>query len=416
VTTLVLPQLGETVTEGTITRWIKQPGDEVAIDEPIYEVSTDKVDTEVTSPCEGRLTHLLVAEGETVPIGTPVAEIAVDGEPAPPEAATPSAPVAAKTTGPGILVPTAPSARREKTGAPPGADRSWILSPSVRRLLTEHGLEPAGVEGTGQGGRITREDVERAASRPRPPVGSSGDASRRLTTRHEEARDGDEVVPFPTARRVAGEHLRRSVDTAVHTLVVTEVDYSSVERARQGTRLTYLPFVARATIDALRRWPRMNASVGDGALLVHPDLHLGIAVDLQHEGLVVPVVRHADRLRLEAIGDEIRRLSQAARNRRLGADDLAGGTFTITNAGAHGTFVTAPVINLPQIAILSTDGVAMAPVARQTDDGSWAVVVRPIGRLSLTFDHRAVDGAYAAAFLADIRQTLEQRAWEEERS
>lgn len=395
---LVLPQLGETVTEGTIVRWLKQPGDEVAVDEPLYEVSTDKVDTEVTSPCAGRLTHLLVAEGDTVPIGTPVAEIAVDGEAVLPDLPAPSAPVA-------------------KVGAAPGADRSWILSPSVRRLLTAHGLEPSGIEGTGQGGRVTREDVERAASRPRFPVGSADDAtSRRPTIQHEQARDGDEVVPFPTARRVAAGHLRRSVDTAVHTLVVTEVDYSSVERARQGAKLTYLPFVARATIDALRHWPRMNASVGDGALLVHPDLHLGIAVDLDHVGLVVPVVRHADRLRLDALAVEIRRLSEAARARRLGADDLAGGTFTVTNAGAYGTFVTAPVINLPQVAILSTDGVAMAPVARQADDGSWAVVVRPVGRLSLTFDHRAVDGAYASAFLADIRRTLEQRAWEEERS
>jgi 2-oxoglutarate dehydrogenase E2 component (dihydrolipoamide succinyltransferase) len=206
----------------------------------------------------------------------------------------------------------------------------------------------------------------------------------------------------------------RSLATAAHTLVVTEVDYAGVDRARRAAGLTFLPYVARAVIDAIRERPEVNASVGDDELIVHRRIHLGIAVDLDFAALVVPVLRDAGGLRLRPLADGINDLAARAKARHLTADDLAGATFTITNVGSYGTLVTAPIINQPQVAILSTDGVAMKPVAVRAADGGWGIAVHPVGNLSLSFDHRAFDGAYAAAFLADVRDTLQTRDWESE--
>jgi 2-oxoglutarate dehydrogenase E2 component (dihydrolipoamide succinyltransferase) len=232
------------------------------------------------------------------------------------------------------------------------------------------------------------------------------------------------VVPFSRIRRVTAEHMVRSKSVSAHTLVVTEVDYHGVERVRraekerfrteEGFGLTYLPFVSRAVVDALRQFPHVNATVGDNELIVHHYVNLGIAVDLNFEGLLVPVIRDAENKRLRAIAREIADLAARARGRKLSADELAGGTFTISNAGPFGTLLTGPVINQPQVAILSTDGVKKRPVAIELPDGSDAVVVHPVGNLALSFDHRAFDGAYAAAFLAELRRIIEGRDWSQE--
>ena len=224
----------------------------------------------------------------------------------------------------------------------------------------------------------------------------------------------DSSVPLTPIRKRIAANLRHSLETAAHTLVVTEVDYSLVEPVRTAHHLSYLPFVGRAVVDALRRFPYVNATLGDDVLIVHREINLGISVDLDFQGLVVPVVRQADDLRLLTMADRFRTIAARARARQLGADDFSGGTFTITNAGSYGTVVTAPIINPPQVAILSTDGVRMRPSAIADGDGAWSVGVRPIGNLSLSFDHRAFDGAYASAFLALVRDILVGRGWEDE--
>jgi pyruvate dehydrogenase E2 component (dihydrolipoamide acetyltransferase) len=225
---------------------------------------------------------------------------------------------------------------------------------------------------------------------------------------------GDTVVALSAIRKRIGANLTHSLATAAHTLVVTEVDYSAVEPVRAARKLSYLPFVGRAVVDALRQYPHVNASLVGDSLVVHRQINLGISVDLDFQGLVVPVVREADVLRLATMAEQFRAVAARARARQLTADDLNGGTFTITNAGGYGTVVTAPIINAPQVAIISTDGVRMRPTAVSDGEGGWSIGVRPIGNLSLSFDHRAFDGAYAAAFLAQVRDTLVQRDWHEE--
>ena len=224
----------------------------------------------------------------------------------------------------------------------------------------------------------------------------------------------DTIVPLTPIRKRIAANLTHSLATAAHTLVVVEVDYTAVESVRIAHELSYLPFVGRAVVDALRQFPHVNATLGDDALIVHREINLGISVDLEFQGLVVPVVRNADGLRLTAMADRFRFMAAQARARQLSANDLSGGTFTITNAGGFGTVVTGPIINPPQVAILSTDGVRMRPCAVADDVGGWSVGIRPIGNLSLSFDHRAFDGAYAASFLALVRDILVQREWEDE--
>jgi len=225
---------------------------------------------------------------------------------------------------------------------------------------------------------------------------------------------GSRLVPFSTIRRRTAEHLTRSLATAAHALLVADVDYGGVDRVRRAAGLTFLPFVARAVVDAVREFPDVNATSTDDGLLVSTAVHLGIAVDRGYEGLVVPVVRDADGLRLRALAGAIDELASRARAGTFTVADLEGGTFTLTNVGSQGTFAAAPIINHPQVAILSTDGIRMRPVAVPGDDDEWRLAIRPVGNLSLSFDHRAFDGAYAAAFLARVRQLLEQRGWEAE--
>jgi pyruvate dehydrogenase E2 component (dihydrolipoamide acetyltransferase) len=262
----------------------------------------------------------------------------------------------------------------------------------VRRLVAEHHVETATIAGTGTSGRVTREDVLAYLA---PSA----------------ARD---VVPLNRVRRLTGEHLLRSLQVAPHAFIAMEVDLERVDRARRPVKLTYLPFVARAVVDAIAEYPHVNASVGDGELVVHHDVHLGVAVDLDHRGLVVPVVRDAHLKRLAALGAEIADFAARARAKQLAPDDVAGGTFTITNPGPYGTAISAPIIHQPQVAILSTDGVKRRPVVVDLDDGTETIAIHAVGMLGLSFDHRAFDGAYAAAFLARVREILETRSWDVE--
>jgi pyruvate dehydrogenase E2 component (dihydrolipoamide acetyltransferase) len=499
---VTMPQLGETVTEGTITKWFKEVGDTVAEDEVLFEVSTDKVDSEVPSPVAGVLQEIKVPEGETVEVGAVIAVVG-DGAAAPAGDRAPAeeeAPVEPDETGSGEggepEAEEAPAAAQQVESAPEepevieapageddgasatetaagpsagpadeapapapadGGDRDAgtsgrLLSPVVRRLIAEHDLDPATIKGTGAGGRITRSDVlavieggagrrpaaEAEAPAPERPAQEQPAPQQAPAARAPAAAPAPrpapapapaptgrvETVPFTNIRRRTAEHMVRSKATSAHTLMVIEVDYAAVDKARlparaafkedEGVALNYLPFVSRAVIDAIREYPRVNASVGDDELLVHHDINLSIAVDLELEGLVAPVVHGADAKRLRALAREIADLASRARERRLGPDDIAGGTFTITNPGPFGTLLTGAIINQPQVAILSTDGVKKRPVAVPLPDGSDGIAVHPTGLLAINFDHRAIDGAYAAAFLAKVKEILETRDWEAE--
>jgi 2-oxoglutarate dehydrogenase E2 component (dihydrolipoamide succinyltransferase) len=445
---ITMPQLGETVTEGTITRWLKQVGDTVALDEPLVEVSTDKVDSEVPSPVAGVVSEILVQEGDTVDVGTLLARIGDAGSapaPAPAPAAEPApapepepapAPAAAPAPAPAAPAPEPAPVPAAAASSSNGGD-SRLLSPVVRRLISENGLDPSTIEGTGAGGRITRADVEGviktrgpmpAPAAPAAPA--SAPAAAAEPTRAPApavsvtATGRDEVVPFSNIRRRTAEHMVRSKATSAHALTAVEVDYHNVERVRvpnkdtfkqeEGVTLTYLPFISRAVVDALRDFPELNASVGHDELIIHHDINLGYAVDLEFKGLMVPVVQNADGKRLRALAREVADLAERARSKQLGPDDISGGTFTITNIGSYGTTITFPVINQPQIAILSTDGVRKRPVVIEQADGTDAIVVHPVGWRALAWDHRAVDGAYAAAFLRKVKDILETRDWESE--
>ena len=449
---LVLPQLGETVTEGTITRWFKNPGDSISVGEMLYEVSTDKVDSEVPSPMEGVISEIRVPEGETVDVGTVLAivELAEGAVAPPPDAAVPVPSVASPEPAAAPAPTDAPAAPASAPAAAAPANGSandhgsHLLSPVVRRLVREQGLDPAALVGTGVGGRITRSDVlnaiderQRAAavsaapatSPPSPAAGERPSAPSAppvpapvAAAAAAEWTDGDSrFESFNNVRRRTGEHMVTSVATSPHALTVVEVDYENVEqvrrahreawRASEGFSLTYLPFIVVAVADALANWPRLNASVEEGGLRLWRNRNVGVAVDLDYDGLIVPVLRDADSFSLRGVARTMNELAARARERRLTPDDITGGTFTISNNGSFGTYTTAAIINQPQVAVLSTDGVARRPVVVSDRFGNESIVVHSVGHLAMGWDHRAFDGSYAAGFLGHIRQMLEQHDW-----
>jgi 2-oxoglutarate dehydrogenase E2 component (dihydrolipoamide succinyltransferase) len=451
---ITLPQLGETVTEGTITRWFKKVGDTVSADEPLFEVSTDKVDTEVPSPISGTLTEIRVAEGETVPVGTVIAVVGVAGAAPAPVAAAP-APVAAApapTPAPApVAAAPAPVAAAPAPAPAPVATSNKLLSPVVRRLVAEHGIDVNALVGSGPGGRITREDVldhidrsglkatpvaaaapapvtapapapapTAAAPAPAPVVAATASVARPAVVSSER----EQVIALSKIRKLTGSHMIMSKSTSPHAFSVVEVDYANVDRARtaikdswkagEGFSLTYLPFISRAVVDALREFPHLNASIDGDNLIVHGYVDLGIAVDLDYTGLLVPVVRNADGKRIRAIAREINDLASRARNRKLSPDEIQGGTFTISNNGSAGSVLTMPIINQPQVAILSTDAIVRKPVVVTAADGSESIAIHPVGNLSMSWDHRAFDGAYSGRFLARVKQILESQDWSAE--
>ncbi|HVR33372.1 MAG TPA: dihydrolipoamide acetyltransferase family protein, partial [Acidimicrobiia bacterium] len=456
-------QLGETVTEGTILRWAKQVGDSVAVDEVLVEISTDKVDTEVPSPAGGTILEILVAEGDTVEVGTPMVVIGEAGEGSGDAAAAEPQPEAETQ-------PEAEAESEQETEAasavepaaesetPDLSDR--LLSPVVRKLVREHDLDIERISGSGQGGRITRKDVEAfiesgaaqapaapaepAAEEPQPaaepaPAPATAEpapapapaaapaAPKPAAPPAPAARSGEsEVVELDRLRVRIGQNLIKSKQTAAHVWTSMEVDYERVERVRsrhkeafkaaEGFSLTYLPFIARATIDALGEFGVVNSEfhLEERQAVFHRFVNLGIAIDLDQKGLVVASIRNADGLRLVGLARQIKALADKARAGKLEPNDVTGSTFTITNPGPFGSFMSAPVINLPNTGILSTDTVAKRPAVITSADGEDVLAIRHIGYLGLTWDHRAFDGSTAVLFLKRIKDNLENWDWEQE--
>ncbi|MCX6515707.1 MAG: dihydrolipoamide acetyltransferase family protein, partial [Actinobacteria bacterium] len=411
---ITLPQLGETVTEGTITKWFKKVGDSVALDEPLFEVSTDKVDTEVPSPIAGVLTEIRVAEGDTVPVGTVIAVVG-DASSAPAPAAAASAPAAPAAPAPAPAAAPAPAPVASTPAAAPSTltssnvsestpasatSTSTVLSPVVRKLIAENNLNVAAITGTGPGGRITRDDVLAAISRggatiaapasaAAPTSAPAASAPQRAAVPKAVAGARDEVVALSKIRQVTGAHMVASQAISPHALSVVEVDYANVDvtrlrvkgefKAQEGFSLTYLPFIARAVVDALADFPHLNASLGENELIVHRYVDLGIAVDLDYQGLLVPVVRDAEGKRLRALSREINDLATRTRSRHLAPDEISGGTFTISNNGSAGSVLTMPIINQPQVAILSTDAISKKPVVIEVPGFSESIAIHPVG-------------------------------------
>ena len=474
---VTLPQLGETVTEGTITRWFKKVGDTVSADEPLFEVSTDKVDTEVPSPIAGTVTEIRVQEGDTVPVGAVIAVVgeaagtpaAAPAEAAPAEAEPaapalpPKAPVEpaaqqpAAEPAPAAAVPAPPppqAAEAVAPAAPEGAEEpadNRLLSPVVRRLVAEHNIDVDLIKGSGPGGRITRDDVldyiDKVATQtpqaapaaptaappaaPAPAAAPAATAPAPASARAPAAAtptvtpgERDSTVKLSKIRKLTGSHMVMSKGVSPHAFSVVEVDFANVDvtrnevkaewKAAEGFGLTYLPFITRAVVEALEEFPNLNASVSEDDLIVHNFIDIGIAVDLDYQGLLVPVVRAAETKRLRAIAREITDLARRARSRHLSPDEISGGTFTISNNGSAGSVLTMPIINQPQVAILSTDAIVRKPVVVHTADGGEGIAIHPVGNLAMSWDHRAFDGAYAAGFLVKIKQVLETRDWSAE--
>ena len=571
---VTMPQLGETVTEGTIIRWFKQVGDPVEADEILFEISTDKVDSEVPSPTAGVVTEILASEGDVVEVGQVLARVGSPDEAPGPESApaaeAASEPVPESGLGAGPVSepvpvlesalaaesasgsvpvsevesvsvpepsasepvsepePSAPDYELAAAPAPESAvgqatvsepvsaslpapeptaqaaasgPMAKVLSPVVRRLIAENDLDPDDIVGTGLGGRVTRADVEAviraraeaasaaapstetsdaegpaaASSAPESPSAAASEFSAEplaaeapaAATEHPQsaapppaaqpdaappppppsppappsqpaapapvpapsprspaARPGDRVVKLNNIRRRTAEHMVMSKQTSPHVLTAIEIDYEGVEQVRrshkaawkaeEGFSLTYLPFICRAVVDALREYPHLNATFGDGELIVHASVNLAIAVDIDFTGLLAPVVKDADGKRLRQIARDVVDLAARARTKQLGLDDLTGGTFTLTNAGQYGTMMQFPIINQPQVAILSTDGVSRKPVVVTDGFGNESIAIHSVGVLAMAWDHRAFDGAYAAAFLHRVKEIIETRDWEAE--
>ncbi len=443
---VLMPQLGETVAEGTVAAWHKSAGDRVAADEILLDVETDKVSMEIPAPKAGTLKEILVQAGETVDVGTVLAVIQGDGEEDVEIAARPSAAEAEPVTA-GAAATAATDSPPEKKNATARNDQ-MRLSPAVRRLVAEYDLDIHAIDGSGRNGRITRRDVidyidsgpsvtahvsrpvTEAEPAPAPKAASAPTPSARRETAPPAAPAAREPaaapalsagrIPFNRIRKLTADHMVKSKATSPHVLQAVEVDFSNVDKVRKALRdsfkaengysLTYLPFIAHAVCRALSEFPNANASVEGDTLVLHDHVNLAIAVDLGADGLVAPVIRAAEALSITELAGAINDIARRARSGALRPDDLSGGTYTLSNSGTFGTLITAPIINQPQVAILSTDGVRKKPVVIEHPDGD-SIGIRPIGILAQSFDHRAIDGAYSAAFLDRTRKLLETTNW-----
>ena len=488
---VVMPQMGVSVSEGTITKWLKQEGEQVAADEPLLEISTDKVDTEVPSPGEGVLQQILVQEGQTVEVGTKLAVIGPEGaavaapaEEAPPEPATAQA--AAEADAASSAEADVPAAQpvAEPEPAPPapaapaptptdGAGEKTFVSPVVARIAAEHGVDVGQVEGTGRGGRVTKKDIlafveagppteageeaaapvapERPAAPPAPEPAAAPAAPEApeapppapeappaaapppapppprptepsVAMAQVAPAPGETLEPMNAMRRGIAEHMRRSLDTSAHVTTVFEVDMSNVVAIRKtlkpqyqqsyGVNPTYLAFIARATIEAIKNWPWVNGEIRGEQIVSKQFVNLGIAVALEGgKGLIVPVIKNAEGLNLLGLARSIADVAERARNKKLTPDDVQGGTFTITNPGGWGAIIGTPIISQPQVAILDVEALVKRPVVVTDEDGSDQIAIRHMMNLCLSYDHRLVDGAYAAQFMRDLKEDLQ--TWDE---
>jgi pyruvate dehydrogenase E2 component (dihydrolipoamide acetyltransferase) len=467
---VVMPQMGVSVSEGTITKWLKQEGEQIAADEPLLEISTDKVDTEVPSPGEGVVQQILVQEGETVEVGTKLAVIAPEGAAAPaPEAEAPPEPATSEAAADADTassaeadVPTAEPAAPQPPPAPPapaapptpeptdGAGEKTFVSPVVARIASEHGVDVDQVQGSGRGGRVTKKDIlafveagpaeapaapapppEPPAEAPppppearpaEPPPPATAPATEPAMAEAVGGVPGETVEPMNAMRRGIAEHMRRSLDTSAHVTTVFEVDMSKVVAARKklkpeyqksyGVNLTYLAFIARATVEAIKNWQWVNGEIRGEQIVSKQFVNLGIAVALEGgKGLIVPVIKNAEGLNLLGMARAIADIADRARNKKLNPDDVQGGTFTITNPGGWGAIIGTPIISQPQVAILDVEALVKRPVVVQDEDGTDVIGIRPMMNLCLSYDHRLVDGAYAAQFMKELRESLE--GWDE---
>lgn len=439
---IIMPQLGETVAEGTVSKWYKKVGDAIKADETLFDVETDKVNTEIPSPVAGVLTEIRVAEGVTAKVGVVLAVITEAGAAVAPAAPAAAAPAVAAAAPVQAASPAAGAWAARPSAVPAKVDGSLRLSPVVRKLAAEHGVDPTQVPGTGRDGRVTREDMlafveaRKSQASPAMPVSASATSAQAApSTRPAAATPALPVAPVTSApastgpserirlnpiRKRTAEHLARAWVTVPAVLQAIEVDFHKVDEARkaagsgwksrEGFSLTYLPFIARAVSIALAKFPRLNSSVDGDELVLHKRINLGIAVDMNFDGLMVPVVKDVPSKSLPQIAREVNDLAQRARANRLKPDDLSEATYTLSNSGVFGTAFTAPIVNVPQVAILSTDGVQKKPVVVEGPAGD-SIAIRPVGMLAQCFDHRAVDGAYSAAFLKEVKTVLETRHW-----
>ena len=478
---VVMPQMGVSVSEGTITKWLKQEGEQIEADEALLEISTDKVDTEVPSPASGTVTQILVQEGETVEVGTKLAVIGGEaGAPAPeaeapPEPATAEAaaeaqaPSSAETPAPAAAPEPAPAPAPEPAPQPVAAptngeqDSKAFVSPVVARIAAEHGVDVSSVPGTGRGGRVTKKDilqfVESGAAAAAPPAEAPAPAPAAApepapaapaeappapppapepapapaaeappkptpppTPQPVAAAPGEQLEPMTAMRRGIAEHMRRSLDTSAHVTSAIEVDMSRVVEIRNklkpefqkqyGVNPTYLIFVARAVVETLKKYPWINGEIRGEQIVTRPNVNLGFAVELADgKGLIVPVVKHTEGLNLLGMAQAVTDIADRARNKKLTPDEVQGGTFTITNPGGYGTFHGTPVISQPQAAILGTYALVKRAWVVQDSFGKDVIAIRPIMNLTLTYDHRLVDGALAGRFLKDLKEALE--TWDE---
>ncbi len=397
---VIMPQMGESVVEGTVSKWLKKEGEEVKEDEPLLEITTDKIDVELPSPAAGVLGSILVKEGETVKVGATLAQIAAPGE----RVAAPAEPPSA--------APPEEAPAEEAPRIPPGK-RS---SPLVRRLARENGINIQEVPGTGIGGRVTKKDLlsfmeTRKAAPPPPTVSPPPSPPLAPEAAPPSLKPGEELLPLSIMRRSIAEHMARSATIAPHVTAVVEVDMTEVVRYRQkvmesfakeeGFHLTYMPFIIKATIEGLREHPLVNSTFTPQGLILKHYINIGVAVALD-DGLIVPVVKRADEKSLRGLARELHDLATRARAKNLSVEEVQGGTFTITNPGAFGTILGTPIISQPQVAILGVESVVKRPVV--IDD---AIAIRSMMNLCLSFDHRAIDGAIAAKFLGKLKETLE---------
>ena len=446
MTSIQMPQLGETIVEGTILKWLKAEGDSVERDEPLFEISTDKVDTEVPSPVAGTLSKIIVAEGETVPVGTELAEVtsvgeeaSSDEEPAPAAATAASSAPSASESGGGSGgdgagegasdASAAPASAGASARAPAAASapqdrgpRSQILSPLVRRLAQEHGIDLGTVAGTGTGGRITKADVMAvvasagggtgAASEPAAAAPSSAPATAAPPSVGAAAAEGETSEPMSHIRKAIASHMLASVNETARAWTMVEVNVDHLVKLRErakdaflathGVKLTYLPFVVRATVDALKAFPHVNGRIAGDDIVTPRAVHMGIAVSYD-AGLIVPVIRNADVMNSVGIARAVADLAARARDHRLQPDEVRGATFTITNPGPYGSLMSVPIINQPNAGILSLDGIQRRPVVVEGD----AIAVRSMVYISMSWDHRLLDGEIATRFLARVKQNLE---------
>jgi 2-oxoglutarate dehydrogenase E2 component (dihydrolipoamide succinyltransferase) len=431
---VVMPQMGVSVSEGTITKWLKQVGEEVQADESLLEISTDKVDTEVPAPATGVVSEILVQEGETVEVGTVLARIGGEpgaSVPAPPAPATQAAADESEAAAQETAEPAAAPAAPAPAPVASGNGKSFV-SPVVARIAGEHGIDPSQVPGTGTGGRVTKKDIlsfiegggqaAAPAAAPAPaapaPAAEQPKAAPAPAPAPAVASQGETLEPMSAMRRGIAEHMRRSLDTSAHVTSAIEVDMTKVVQIRAklkkeyegayGVNPTYLAFIARATVETLRDFPWVNGEMRGDQIVTKSFVNLGFAVELTDgKGLIVPVVKNAESLNLLGMARAISDIANRARNKQLTPDDVAGGSFTITNPGGYGTFHGTPVISQPQAGILGTYAIVKRPWVITDDAGNDAIAIRSMMNLTLTYDHRLVDGAYAGRFLRDLRERLE---------